>query len=619
MATLSLLSKSYYIVFVLSLSFIGSFPRLDDQREALLEFKDLLFGELMTDNSTDMFLGGLEIWNSNSECCQWALVERNSQQVTGIGLKNLSELVYLDMRGNSFNGLIPLELFHLANLEFLDLSDNMIERVLPNDVVGLKSLKQLSLDANFIHGQLPEEIGNLIELKIPLSILQLRKLEVLNLQNNSFSLEIPADIGSLANLTTLDLSKNRLSGEVPLSIRNMLSGEFLTWFFDLNEMKKLHLGGNKLTWNNNLAIELKCSLPSQLFQSRNLSVLALSRNNFSGELSEINIASIMVLLLSENNFSGPLPKSISNTHRLLLLDLSKNSFSGNEFPAFGPDSLIAFVDVSSNTFSGKVPSDFRLFTHLDLHGNNISGEFPAFFSQMSSFQVLNLRKNSIKGSISNDLSSHSSLRILDLSNNYLNGEIPQSLGNLIGMIETPNAPLTLSEIFKFPVEIHDLIVNCKKAKQGLSIRNRDIYTFLDLSKNSFGDLESVETLDLSHNSLDGEIPGTFSKLLELNYLDLSNNKLGGKIPGGPQMDTLVDPNMYANNSGLCGVQIEVPCEKDLVLPGPPLRKKQEPMYSWIATGVRYPVGFLSSTAVMYVLGYFNTAPAYHRRGHRRSS
>ncbi|MBA0860587.1 hypothetical protein Goshw_019107 [Gossypium schwendimanii] len=200
MATLSLLSKSYYIVFVLSLSFIGSFPCLDDQREALQEFKDLLFGELMTDNSTDMFLGGLETWNSSSECCQWALVECNSQQVTGlnlysvfptlgktstvlapifriktlmsldisynsiqgeipgIGLRNLSELVYLDMRGNSFNGSIPLELFHLANLEFLDLSDNMIEGVLPNDVVGLKSLKQLSLDANFIHGELPEEM-----------------------------------------------------------------------------------------------------------------------------------------------------------------------------------------------------------------------------------------------------------------------------------------------------------------------------------------------------------------------------------------------------------------------------------------------------------------------------
>ncbi|MBA0561445.1 hypothetical protein Golob_018271 [Gossypium lobatum] len=676
MATLSLLSKSYYIVFVLSLSFIGSFPCLDDQREALLEFRDLLFGELMTDNSTDMFLGGLETWNSSSECCQWALVECNSQQVTGLNLYSVFPTL-----GKTSTVLAPI--FRIKTLMSLDISYNSI--------------------------QVP---GNQISGRIPLSILQLRKLEVLNLQNNSFSLEIPADIGSLVNLTTLDLSKNRLSGEIPSSIRkmrkletlqlenNMLSGEFPTWLFDLKEMKKLHLGGNKLAWNNNLAIEPKCklsslslrscsvkgqipswisnqtdliyldlsendlegdfpqwlaernlgtiilsdnkltgSLPSQLFQSRNLSVLALSRNKFSGELPEINTASIMVLLLSENNFSGPLPKSISNIHRLLLLDLSKNSFSGNEFPAFGPDSLIAFVDVSSNNFSGKVPSDFGLFTvmlslsqngfygplpenfsnlimleHLDLHDNNISGEFPAFFSQMSSLQVLNLRNNSIKGSISNDLSSLSSLRILDLSNNYLKGEIPQSLGNLTGMIETPDAPLTLSEIFKFPVEIHDLIVNWKKAKQGLSIRNRISIHFWTCQRTgkipiSFGDLESVETLDLSRNSLDGEIPGTFSKLLELNYLDLSNKKLGGKIPGGPQMDTLVDPKMYANNSGLCGVQIEVPCEEDLVRPGPPLRKKQEPMYSWIATGVGYPVGFLSSTAVMYVLGYFKL----HRR------
>ncbi|KAA3472766.1 LRR receptor-like serine/threonine-protein kinase FLS2 [Gossypium australe] len=628
-----------------SLGFIGSFPCIDDQREALLEFKDLLFGELMTDNSTNMFLGCLETWNSSSECCQWALVECNSQQVTGlnlcsvfptlgktstvlapifriktlmsldisynsiqgeipgIGLRNLTELVFLDMRGNSFNGSIPLQLFHLANLEFLDLSDNMIEG--------------------------------------------LRKLEVLNLQNNSFSLEIPADVGSLVNLTTLDLSKNPLSGEIPSSIQKMsVKGQIPSWISNQTDLIYLDLSENDLEgdfsqWlaERNLGTiilsdnKLTGSLPSQLFQSRNLSVFELSKNNFSGEFPEINTTSIMVLLLSKNNFSGPLPKSISNIHRLLLLDLSKNSFSGNEFPAFGPDSLIAFVDVSSNNFSGKVPPHFGLFTvmlslsqkgfysplpenfinlimleHLDLHDNNISGEFPAFFSQMSSLQVLNLKNNSIKGSISNDLSSLSSLKILDLSNNYLKGEIPQSLGNLTGMIETPDALLTLSEIFKFPVEIHDLIL--------LNLSFNELSGKIPIS---FGDPENAETLDLSHNSLDGEIPGTFSKLLELNYLDLSNNKLGGKIPGGPQMDTLFDPKMYANNSGLCGVQIEVHCEEDLVPPGPPLRKKQEPMFSWIATGVGYPVGFLSSIAVMYVLGYFNTAPAYHRRGRLRSS
>ncbi|KAE8678131.1 H/ACA ribonucleoprotein complex subunit 1-like protein 1 [Hibiscus syriacus] len=721
------------------LGFIGSFPCLHEQRDALLEFKDLLVPDsTRDDNSKYLFLGGLETWNYSSECCQWALVECSSSsssqqaigEIPGIGLGNLSELVHLDMRGNSFNGSIPLQLFHLTNLEFLDLSGNMIEGGLPNDVVGLKRLKQLSLDANFIHGELPEEIGSLTELRkltvsgnrisgrIPLLILQLAKLEVLILQNNTLSMEIPFDNGNLVNLTSLDLSKNLLTGEKSLRVEvapwrrqiNMeqhhtiepmcklsslslrscsVRGEIPSWISNQTDLIFLDLSENDLEgdfpqW---LAAErslgtiilsdnkLSGSLPPQLFQSRNLSVLVLSRNKLSGELPEINTSSIMILMLSGNKFSVPVLKSISNIYRLLLMDLSNNSFSGNEFPAFGPNSLIAYVDVSSNNFSGKVPADFGLFTsmlslsqnsfsgplpenfsnlsmleHLDLHDNNISGEFPAFFSLVFSLKLLNLRNNSIDGSISNDLSSLSGLRILNLSNNNLKGEIPQILGNLTGMIDTPDVPVTLSEIFNFPVEIHDLIVNWKKSKQGLSIRNNDINTFLDLSKNqlsgeiphslgglkslkllnlslnelsgkipvSFGNLKSLETLDLSHNDLNGEIPGTFSELQQLGYLDLSKNELGGKIPEGPQMDRLVDLRIYANNSGLFGVQIRVPCEEDLVPPGSPFIKKQDTMFSWVATAIGYAIGFLFSTVVIYVIGYFNRAPSHHRRDRHTS-
>ncbi|KAE8729699.1 H/ACA ribonucleoprotein complex subunit 1-like protein 1 [Hibiscus syriacus] len=246
----------------------------------------------------------------------------------------------------------------------------------------------------------------------------------------------------------------------------------------------------------------------------------------------------MIFMLSGNKFSGPVPKSISNIYRLLLLDLSNNSLSGTEFPAFGPNSLIAYVDISSNNFSGKVTAGFARFTsmlslsqngfsgplpenfsnlrmlkHLGLHDHNISGEFPAFFSQVSSLQVLNLRNNSIDGSISNDLSSLSSIQILNLSNNNLKSEIPPSLEKLTGMIDTPDVPVTLSEIFNFPVEIQHLIVNWKKSKQGLSIRNRDIYTFLDLSKNQFS----------------GEIPHSLGGLKSLKLLNLSFNELSGKI------------------------------------------------------------------------------------------
>ncbi|KAE8684152.1 putative H/ACA ribonucleoprotein complex subunit 1-like protein 1-like [Hibiscus syriacus] len=719
--------QSAHSVFVLSLSFIGSFPCLHEQRDALLEFKDFLVQDsTRDDNSTDLVLGGLETWNSSSECCQWALVECGSSSssqhviglnlssvfptlgktsdvlapifwiktltsldvsynsiqgaIPGIGLRNLSELVHLDMRGNSFNGSIPLQLFNLTNLEFLDLSDNMIEGGLPNDFVGLKSLKQLSLDANFIHGELPEEFGSLAELRkltvssnrisgrIPLSILQLAKLEVLILQNNTLSMEIPLGIGNLVNLTTLDLSKNLLSGEIPSSVRklrkletlqlenNMLSDGIPAWLFELKELKKLHLGGNRLAWNNSLKIEPMCKLSSLSLRScsvrgeiprwisnqTDLIFLDLSENDLEGEFPLWLAAerSLGTIILSDNKLSGSLPPQLFQSrnlsilvlsrNKLLLLDLSNNSFSGSEFPAFGPNSLIAYVDISSNNFSGKVPVDFGLFTsmlslsqngfsgplpenfsnltmleHLDLHDNNISGEFPAFFSQLSSLQVLNLRNNSIDGLISNDLSSLSSLRILDLSNNNLNGEIPQSLGNLTGMIDTPDVPVALSDFFNFPVEIHDLIVNWKKSKQGLSIRNRDIYTFLDLSK----------------NQLSGGIPhslGTISELQELNYLDLSNNELSGKIPEGPQMDRLVDLWIYANNSGLCGVQIQVPCEEDSVPPGLPSMKKQETMFSWVAAAIGYPTGFLCSTAVMYVIGYFNCAPSRRHRGRRTS-
>ena len=46
---------------------------------------------------------------------------------------------------------------------------------------------------------------------------------------------------------------------------------------------------------------------------------------------------------------------------------------------------------------------------------------------------------------------------------------------------------------------------------------------------------------------------------------MSNDKLIGKIPIGRQMDTIKNPNYYANNttkSGLRRMQIQVPCPEE---------------------------------------------------------
>jgi Leucine-rich repeat (LRR) protein len=161
--------------------------------------------------------------------------------------------------------------------------------------------------------------------------------------------------------------------------------------------------------------------------------------------------------------------------------------------------------------------------------------------------------------------------------------------------------------------MNDLILNWKKTQQVLSRNHLNIYTLLDLSMNqlsgeipaslgslnalkalnishnnldgrvpaSLGDLENLESLDLSFNNISGSIPQSLAKLQQLTILDVSNNKLTGKIPVGSQMDTMNDPNFYANNSGLCGMQIRVPCLEDL---SPTIPPKVESKETWFLVG-----------------------------------
>ena len=73
--------------------------------------------------------------------------------------------------------------------------------------------------------------------------------------------------------------------------------------------------------------------------------------------------------------------------------------------------------------------------YLDLHDNNITGNFPEFIFELSYLQVLSPRNNSLHGSLAlNSFSNQSKLQILDLSNNNLVGSVPSESGNIKGMI-----------------------------------------------------------------------------------------------------------------------------------------------------------------------------------------
>uniref|UniRef100_A0A8R7R7Y3 Uncharacterized protein n=1 Tax=Triticum urartu TaxID=4572 RepID=A0A8R7R7Y3_TRIUA len=80
--------------------------------------------------------------------------------------------------------------------------------------------------------------------------------------------------------------------------------------------------------------------------------------------------------------------------------------------------------------------------------------------------------------------------------------------------------------------------------------------------NMIGTMQSLVSLDLSENKFSGEIPSSLSSLTSLAALNLSYNNLSGRIPSGRQLDTLNSDNlsiMYICNSGLCGPPLQNNC------------------------------------------------------------
>ena len=121
----------------------------------------------------------------------------------------------------------------------------------------------------------------------------------------------------------------------------------------------------------------------------------------------------------------------------------------------------------------------------------------------------------------------------------------------------------------------------------------------------------METLDLSHNKLSGPIPESLVNLQDLTVLDLSNNELTGRIPVGGQMSTMNIPSYYANNSGLCGIQIQKPCLED-EQPAKPIKEEKKQVFSWIGVGIGFPVGFVYTVLIVYMSGYFNPRTPWRR-------
>ncbi|XP_050272515.1 LRR receptor-like serine/threonine-protein kinase EFR isoform X2 [Quercus robur] len=503
-------------------------------QSALIAFKS----QITFSPNDSVFAGGN--WSTTTNFCEWFGVScsRRRQRVTALNLSyvglhgtisphiaNLSFLVSLDLKNNSFSGFLPHEISHLHRLRKLHLSNNLLE------------------------GSIPPTIHNC------------QKLEYLYLYNNNFSGSIPQDLGMLTKLRELNLSLNNLVGTIPLSLRNMSSLEILS-------LKSNSLTGPfpLLIFNFSFLIDLGLTqnhfsgtLPMNLCtQCPNLLELYISQNEFSGKLTSQfnNCTELSILSLSYNKFDGSIPKGFGSLEKLEVLYLGGNNFTGNIPPIISNLSMLQEFGIERNNMKGGIPSDLWRLQNLKIllfQRNGLTGTIPQNIFNITSLQLLSLVENSLSGNLPLDawiscpnlenlylglnkisghipsyLSNFSSLFNVDFAYNFLSGHIPRNLGNLknlqwLGLNDNQLTAEPGHQEHSFLLSL----TNCRFLEElDLSGNNLNI-TIPDAIGNFSLSLKYFAT---SENQIRGQIPMGIGSFKNLNFLDLSFNSLTGNIP-----------------------------------------------------------------------------------------
>ncbi|KAL1324776.1 MDIS1-interacting receptor like kinase 2-like [Arachis ipaensis] len=428
-------------------------------------------------------------------------------------------------------------------------------------------------------------------------------LLILDLKTNNLTGTIPQNIGVLSKLQFLDLSTNYLNGTLPLSIANLtqvheldLSRNDITGILDpllfpdsSDDPKRGLISIRKLLFQDT---HLSGTLPNEIGNIKNLTVLALDANNFYGPIppSLGNCTHLSVLRLNENQFSGTIPPSIGkltnltdvrffanylngtvprelgNLSSLVVLHLAENNFIGELPPQVCKAGKLVNFSASSNRFTGPIPvslrncpslyrvrieynmltgyadEDFGVYpnlTYIDFSYNRIQGEISSNWAGCENLQVLRMAGNSISGNIPAEIFRLSQLAELDVSSNQLSGEIPLEIGGPTTLYELNFSGNRLSGVI--PAKIGNL-----SSLQSLDL---SINMFLGPIPNTIGNLNNLMKLNLSNNNLNGTIPYQIGNLASLqDFLDLSFNSLLGEIPDDlGKLANLIILNLSHNN------------------------------------------------------------------------
>ncbi|XP_004295505.1 PREDICTED: LRR receptor-like serine/threonine-protein kinase GSO1 [Fragaria vesca subsp. vesca] len=294
--------------------------------------------------------------------------------------------------------------------------------------------------------------------------------------------------------------------------RSCLSGKI-----DPSLLSLKHIYYLDLSWNDFKGIHI----PNFLGKLKSLRYLNLSYAAFSGEIPHFlgNLSNLNYLDLDYSRHNNDLgetlfSKNLNWLSRLSSLkylnlggvDLSMAGVSCLHYVNMLPSLLelhLSACGIDSNQLLLSLPTlNFTSLSVLDMSANYVNSSLPSWLSSITSLRTLDLDNNLFFGPIPDEFSSFKNLEHLDLSFNQLEGQIPKLIGNFC-TLKTLNLAANLFE------------------KEGI----QDVLNGLTDCSNT-----TLESLDLSLNGLEGELPASIGRLHKLQYLNLDQNSFSGSIP-----------------------------------------------------------------------------------------
>ncbi|GLJ35163.1 hypothetical protein SUGI_0707800 [Cryptomeria japonica] len=373
----------------------------------------------------------------------------NRSRIDGIAeIAHLRSLKQLDLSGCNTDGISQC-FSNLHNLLWLKLDrcDDLTE--LADSLVKLRSLQELSLEQCTNLKQLPAEFRELASLtkldlsccsslhELPESLVKLRSLQELNLSCCGNLKQLPAGFGELVSLTKLDLSNCRSLQELPCDLEKLPSLRSLK----IHSCSSLHClpSGLGNVWGSNIFFD-GCSslseLPEEICKNTKVTYISLtwcsSLEKLPSRFGELTCLQDLWLYKCER-----LQELCNDFHCLVGLKTLNLQYCKNlsSLPlGFGRLSSLESLNLSGCDKLEELCSDFHCLVALKkLYLSRCESlcNLPDHFGKLGCLESLDLTGCSNLVKLSDDFHLLRSLTRLDLSKcENLGGEWMDSVGKL---------------------------------------------------------------------------------------------------------------------------------------------------------------------------------------------